>query len=1542
MASDLLHARRPERTIDLIKSLEKPPGEETKALLAIKSNMISHFKNQPSLMYCQEAMLLSSVADRHEFNDLIAGFASAITTGTADEKPLDRDLLHYFAGCLRWGQHAIPPSEQIFGAFLNALSKYLTSSNNESRLRDSYLLTRAIGAVLDAMVDCEVEGLDRVQLHGPLQEKLRGLEDHDEPRMAQAARYALQALHRVPDNEGPWEEVFRYGGLTINIVAQLSGAVAKLDLGQLIDAGPDLLKLFGRFGEALKGGKEIWDTHQDFQELLNGMRGVSEKRGWYDTLRLTNIFIHLEAYEGLKEFISPFKGKPLKCCTKREFWCGLFSQLEQQWFAHVTSRDRIERFLDWTLELPAMKKLCKECDITRAWVILVADSTERPKWKNALPTKKRGMLSRFRHSKEAQSRLKSIFGGAETRYRKPEAHGGSPLLQNAMQTCSEAQLFYADALVAQYYTEGKLLHVRRISGDDVPIENCYVNLSLIEDRAERDSKINQVGISLQERIEAETPQPEKQVDLEELFTKRKLRDGSLGQPTRILIRGRAGVGKTTLCKKITHGFLHHQLWRSRYDRIVWIPLRNLKKYRTYELYLQQEVFGKIPYSQPLWERLHDKLCDFQDSRSLFLLDGLDEIAGLPEKIDELQYLLNRQDVIITSRPHAVFPSKLKHYDFEIETVGFLDDQIEHYVDRVCNEAHSLQIKTFIRQHWMMQGLMRIPIQLDALCFTWEEGIQRVKPLTTMSALYQAIEIKLWKKDIPRLDPTSEHKVAKCQNRLQLNLQIPGVIEFIQYIAFVGLYNNITEFDVSVREEIYQLFPEMTDRVLDEISFLRSSDASSRPRDQDYYFLHLTFQEYFAARHFLQSWQQRKDINTLDPHAGNSISISAEDFVAREKYNGRYNIMWRFVVGSMSNKDPDLVRLFEQIEMKPRDILGPVHIRFLMHCFSEIDETGETLTLAELRKNMESHLVRFVNFRLFVNFLCEMEVPERALLHSLEKNALNQKNTLEAIKGRSHISDELSRQVWGIFQSDTPDSNRALAPAIICRFPNFTTDQVLATMSDPSDLELEGVIESLSTRDVSDIVLSAAVDLLPRLEALGISTYHQIRLLARQSLPPSIVNKLVNQWKQVDKLDKPGYLSILSSKECLDVPDIYSLFVQAFDDPDEGVREVALTSFVSKRCDLSLHARQKLLSRFSLEPEWANKVNIVEILNKQGIIPEESLEHLWPVFEAVEPMASRLTPVMESAFQILRDSGLCGVDELRMRLQHAINKDAFAIRVTKYAFVHKLDPSDDILRRCVGILERCIAGGLSTIQKKTLEEALGALSHCPSLPVHVVRMAWQLIKQVQDSTPVLALLKSQTSLPEGLLGEVSSYAMEKDDIESKALALSILGSRVGLSDSIIESAAFALLRHSDDGWASVLLSGLNDQPKLPPWVLEHLSPLLLSTGNLVAYYVTKILRKHADLEQLLPRLDARLWARLFQSFFDLSPNYSSVIFSIQGHYLHLVLPERSWRVDVEQLEQRQKLESALGLDDILETAQFSKLLPGWGTIDGNIYNKPTTI
>ncbi|RHZ66648.1 hypothetical protein CDV55_100496 [Aspergillus turcosus] len=153
-----------------------------------------------------------------------------------------------------------------------------------------------------------------------------------------------------------------------------------------------------------------------------------------------------------------------------------------------------------------------------------------------------------------------------------------------------------DTKLQEYYEMDNRLRIKRLSGDFLDMEQCYINLSIIEyqnknqdtkSQAERRSS----GFSLLNRLKITADTPEREVTLPDLFRDRKLPDGQMIQPRRILIRGRAGVGKTTLCKKIVHDFYHKQMWETLFDRVIWIPLRRLKGMSSLDEFFRREYFS---------------------------------------------------------------------------------------------------------------------------------------------------------------------------------------------------------------------------------------------------------------------------------------------------------------------------------------------------------------------------------------------------------------------------------------------------------------------------------------------------------------------------------------------------------------------------------------------------------------------------------------------------------------------------------------------------------------------------------------------------------------------------------------------------------------------------------------------------------------------------------------------------------------------------------------------------------------------------------------
>ena len=608
----------------------------------------------------------------------------------------------------------------------------------------------------------------------------------------------------------------------------------------------------------------------------------------------------------------------------------------------------------------------------------------------------------------------------------------------------------ADAWIRdKHYTEGRL-KIERLSGDQLPIDQCYINLAIVEQpgrdaaRSEEgpekgDTPLQSSPFSLHARLKTETPDKNIQVELPTLFNPRKGRHGHETKPRRILIRGRAGVGKTTLCKKIVHDFIRGT-WNDLFDRILWVPLRRLKTWKPLECDLAElfyhEYFIESSKGRLLAEELWRAIEGRNGGKTLFILDGLDEVARDLHSDDNmfrlLTTLLNQPNVIITSRPYGSLPPDLHPLDLELETIGFYPDQVKEYIEKTLGDRRKVvEIQSFLQHRLLVQGLVRIPIQLDALCFTWDEGFSRNPMLQTMTAIYQAIEQRLWRKDVLRLEKKDNgepvtYSHIQDSDPSEIEDLVKDEIYFLEGLAFTGLHNDVIDFEARHRRHIAKNYKPLAttflvDKTLPRLSFLRTSDPSAEHSSRSYHFLHLTFQEYFAARYFVRQWTSGGQLTCLKLSSGQERTIAkgvretnAEEFLRKEKYNARYDIFWRFVAGLLqaNGGDAQLYRLFRTIEDQPRDLLGPVHQRLVMHCLSEVVPSQETSNFNRLREDLEGQLKQWLLFECNFEFngrglsqlAAEMEFPEPILKDVLQNESENvQMKILGALTARPKIS-----------------------------------------------------------------------------------------------------------------------------------------------------------------------------------------------------------------------------------------------------------------------------------------------------------------------------------------------------------------------------------------------------------------------------------------------------------------------------------------------------------------------------------------------------------
>ncbi|KAL7934294.1 peptidase C14 [Trichoderma chlorosporum] len=593
------------------------------------------------------------------------------------------------------------------------------------------------------------------------------------------------------------------------------------------------------------------------------------------------------------------------------------------------------------------------------------------------------------------------------------------------------------------YDESKL-RIERLSGAISPMNECFINLAIVENvqlnkaakkESEKSGKPSRdffllptmlelldeeefgksSPFSLLARQKVETPNEKLQVSLTEIFNPRGEFNTPENPPRRILIRGRAGVGKTTLCKKIIHDFIKSNTWRNLFDCILWVPLRNLRQRSgsgyNLERLLWDEFFsgaGNKDGGRFISEgfdavRHHHKSV-------LFILDGWDEVAQLGDDDYDMftfiKELLNSPNVIITSRPSARLPSGFNVH-LELETIGFYPEQVDEYITK-NQKHHSDEIKSFLQGHHLVKSLTRIPIQLDALCHCWEDVKAHYGDAKsqTMTTLYEAIQTSLWKKDIPQLTLGWHEKQIKPSEIVSADQQyvewlVQRELHYLEHLAFDGLINNVLEFkhqdhlNLVNYDENYRL---RLDSLLPRLSFLRSPNPSAQTTYRSYHFIHLTFQEYFAARYFSRQWKQDSVLKSLISKKGKDAT--PKDFLAKYKYDQRFNIMWRFVAGLLDVVDMkgehQATRFLKTIEEEPRDLIGPAHQRLVMYCLNEVVSSGGS-DFSTFKERLEERLTRWLVIEYNIinrsSLAVEPEFPEKAIEKILKQGSEQARNAI---------------------------------------------------------------------------------------------------------------------------------------------------------------------------------------------------------------------------------------------------------------------------------------------------------------------------------------------------------------------------------------------------------------------------------------------------------------------------------------------------------------------------------------------------------------------
>ncbi|CAH3045820.1 unnamed protein product [Pocillopora meandrina] len=427
-------------------------------------------------------------------------------------------------------------------------------------------------------------------------------------------------------------------------------------------------------------------------------------------------------------------------------------------------------------------------------------------------------------------------------------------------------------------------------------------------------------------------------------------------PYKILVIGRPGIGKSLLCTKISRDWGKGDLLRDFHlfylIQFRWFNDETLQKITLKELLCHVHSEGNN--DDELFQYVLDN-----PEKAIIVFDGLDEfnynfhcleddeaygnnskekmpLSALYVKLVKGR-LLPGATVLTTSRPDAVqniAHLAAKHFDRKVEIMGFTPEKVEKYVQqRFENDKERRdKIWSHISTNLELQSLCYIPVNTHIICSLLEECLKLQEQNSTDMAL-PSTSTQVYKEAL-KLFIFKHHSEFKgkplTEDFLMGNVDFPDPVEKTLIkagaLAKEGIEQQQLVFDSHEVQGIEKcgLFNRMPNRKV----------SSSKFKSQ-YCFLHLTFQEFLAAR----------EIAKMDPG-------KLKSFVRSNASDSKWHLVLQFVAGLLGDKRNTAVIVFvnmlcESMKKSEREWKLDRMALLMMKCLHEYNDEAKVKEAASV-------------------------------------------------------------------------------------------------------------------------------------------------------------------------------------------------------------------------------------------------------------------------------------------------------------------------------------------------------------------------------------------------------------------------------------------------------------------------------------------------------------------------------------------------------------------------------------------------------------------
>ena len=193
-------------------------------------------------------------------------------------------------------------------------------------------------------------------------------------------------------------------------------------------------------------------------------------------------------------------------------------------------------------------------------------------------------------------------------------------------------------------------------------------------------------------------------------------------PTRVLLKGVAGSGKTTLINWVTTQWTKRKGPLAKYDLTLVVKLRDVQRDTTVVDYVMDEL---LPYDGfTVAHRLYLRHCLRHSDHShtvALVFDGLDEVNSLPREVKDIieKRTMSHVTVLLTTRDWKETTVN-RWFQHVIELQGISDSKLPTFIAKYLGEDSATNTERFLREarNANIEDMLRVPFYCICLVLAW--------------------------------------------------------------------------------------------------------------------------------------------------------------------------------------------------------------------------------------------------------------------------------------------------------------------------------------------------------------------------------------------------------------------------------------------------------------------------------------------------------------------------------------------------------------------------------------------------------------------------------------------------------------------------------------------------------------------------------------------------------------------------------------------------------------------------------------------------------